>query len=72
MVRGLVCPHPGAIYMYITIIFKDLFLSNRSANHSQILLEASIGSGNMTKMTAMLKYGKTPSNIFTKPVDRFQ
>ena len=23
--QGQVCPHPGAIYMYITIIFKDLF-----------------------------------------------
>ena len=21
-----VCPHPGAIYMYITVIFKDLLL----------------------------------------------
>ena len=24
--QGLVCPHPGAIYLYITIIFKDLLL----------------------------------------------
>ena len=24
--QGLVCPHPGAIYMYITKIFKDLLL----------------------------------------------
>ena len=23
--QGLVCPHPGAIYMYITIIFKDIY-----------------------------------------------
>ena len=22
--QGSVCPHPGAIYMYITVIFKDL------------------------------------------------
>ena len=22
--QGSVCPHPGAMYMYITIIFKDL------------------------------------------------
>ena len=24
--QGQVCPHPGAIYMYISIVFKDLFL----------------------------------------------
>ena len=24
--QGSVCPHPGAIYMYITVIFKDLLL----------------------------------------------
>ena len=24
--QGQDCPHPGAIYMYITIIFKDLLL----------------------------------------------
>ena len=24
--QGQVCRHPGAIYMYITIIFKDLLL----------------------------------------------
>ena len=23
---GSVCPHPGAIYMYITVVFKDLLL----------------------------------------------
>ena len=22
--QGSVCPHPGEIYMYITVIFKDL------------------------------------------------
>ena len=44
--QGFVCPHPGAIYMYITIIFKDLFLRNHLANQIQILYEASIGKGN--------------------------
>ena len=34
--QGLVCPHTGATYMYVAIIFKDLF-SNRSADQSQIL-----------------------------------
>ena len=24
--QGSVCPHPGAMYMYITVIFKDLLL----------------------------------------------
>ena len=24
--HGLICPHPGTIYMYITIIFKLLLL----------------------------------------------
>ena len=24
--QGSVCPHPGAIYMYITVIFKNLLL----------------------------------------------
>ena len=24
--QGSVCPHPRAIYMYITVIFKDLLL----------------------------------------------
>ena len=24
--KGLICPHPGTIYMYITIIFKHHFL----------------------------------------------
>ena len=26
--QGSVCLHPVAIYMYITVIFKDLLLSN--------------------------------------------
>ena len=34
--QGVVCPYPGDIYMYITIIFKHLFLLNRLANQSQI------------------------------------
>ena len=28
---GAGLPHPGAIYMYITIIFKDLFLFSETA-----------------------------------------
>ena len=37
---------PGAIYMYVTIIFKDLFLSNRLTNQSQILYETFIEKEN--------------------------
>ena len=34
---GVVCPYPGAIYMYMTKIFKHLLLYNRLANQSQTL-----------------------------------
>ena len=71
--QALICPYPGVIYMYITIIFK-LLLLNRLANQSQILYEASIigrginvyinNSGHMTKMATMPMYGKNPSKIF--------
>ena len=59
--QGVVCPCPGAIYMYMTIIFKHLLL-NRLANQSQTLCGASLGRGNeilyqgqgyMIKMAAM-------------------
>ena len=43
--QGFVCPHPGAIYMCITIICKDLLL-NCLANQSLISYEASMGRGN--------------------------
>ena len=68
--QGLICPHPGAIYMYITIIFKHRLLWNRLANQSQILCEASMEWGNQGNMTYMTKmadlpiYGKNPSKIF--------
>ena len=65
--QELVCPHPGAVYMYISLIFKHL-LWNHQADPSQILCEASIGwgsqcmnnPGHMTKMAAMPIYGKKP------------
>ena len=43
---GVVCPCPGAIYMYMTIIFKDLLLLNCLANQSQTSCGASLGRGN--------------------------
>ena len=71
--QGVVCPCPGAIYMYMTIIFKHLLLWNRLANQRQISFGASlgrgkesvynwsrslIGPGHMTKMAAMPIYDK--------------
>ena len=64
--QGVVCPCPGAIYLYMTTIFKHLDW-NRLANQSQILCGASWeggtkvyinGPGHMTKMAAMPIYGK--------------
>ena len=64
--QGVVCPCPGAIYLYLTTFFKHLHW-NRLANQSQILCGASLGRGNeslyncpghMTKMAAMPIYGK--------------
>ena len=43
--QGVVCPCPGALYMYITVIFQYLLLLNRLANQSQIVSEVSIGRG---------------------------
>ena len=65
--QGVVCPCPGAKYLYMTTIFKHLLHWNRLANQSQILCGASLGRGNesyvngpghMTKMAAMPIYGK--------------
>ena len=44
--QGVVCPCPGAIYLYMTTIFKHLLHWNRLANQSQILCGASLGRGN--------------------------
>ena len=43
--QGVVGPCPGAIYMYMTIIFKHLSLRNRLANQSQTLSGVSLGKG---------------------------
>ena len=42
---GVVCPCPGAIYMYISIMFKHLLLGNCLANQSQTSCGASLGRG---------------------------
>ena len=43
--QGVVCPFPGAIYMYMTIIFIHLLLLKRLANQSQTLSGALLGKG---------------------------
>ena len=69
--KGLIYPHPVAIYMYFKHPRKCL------ANQSQILYEAFIGRGNqcvhenpghLTKMATMSIYGKTPQLLFFCPV----
>ena len=42
---GVVCPCPGAIYMYISIIMKHLLPSNGLANQSQTSYGAFLGRG---------------------------
>ena len=71
---------PGAIYMYITIIFKHYLLQNILANQIQIACEASIickgdnclfevpwSHGFMTKMAATPIYGKKSFKISHEP-----
>ena len=55
---GTVCPCPGAIYMYISIIMKHLLPYNRLATQSQTSHEGGKKvyikrQGHMTKMAAM-------------------
>ena len=59
----VVCPCPGAIYMYMTIIFKQLFFSEtaqpiKAKLHMEHPWEGGMkvyinGQGHMTKMAAM-------------------
>ena len=44
--KGVVCPCPRAIYMYMAIIFKHPLLWNRLANQSQTLCGSSLERGN--------------------------
>ena len=59
---GVVCPCPGAIYMYMTIIFKHLLLWNarpiKAKLHVEHPWEGGMkvyinGQGHLTKMAAM-------------------
>ena len=73
LVKGWVCPCLGALYMFISIIFKDLF--SKTAWPIQVKFYRKHlydGESNviinklsqMTKMAAMPIYGKIPSKIF--------
>ena len=64
--QGLICPHPGAIYMYISIIFKHLSSETtwpiKAKFYVKHLKDGIINvyidnSGHMTKMAARPIYG---------------
>ena len=66
--QGVVCPCPGAIYMYMTIIFKHLLLGKVKfyrkhlyEGGTNVIINKPV---HMTKMAAMPIYGKNPSKIF--------
>ena len=44
--QGVVCPCPGAIYMYMMKIFEHLLSGNRLAEQSQTFRGAKLGKGN--------------------------
>ena len=71
--QGLICPHPGAIYMYISIIFKHLSSEItrpiKAKFYVKHLKDGVINvyinnPGHMTKMAARPIYGKNLSKIF--------
>ena len=71
--QGLICPHPGAIYMYISIIFKHLSSETtwpiKAKFYVKHLKDGVINvyidnPGHMTKMAARPIYGKNLSKIF--------
>ena len=80
--QGLICPHPGAIYMYISIIFKHLISETtwpiKAKFYVKHLKDGVINvyinnPGHMTKMAARPIYGKNLSKSSSpEPVDRFQ
>ena len=63
---GVVCPCPGAIYMYISIIFIHLHLTKLHVEHpweggKKVYIN---GQGHMTKMAAMAINRKKTLKIF--------
>ena len=71
--QGLICPHPGAIYMYISIIFKHLSSETTSPIKAKFyvkhlkdgVINVYINNpGHMTKMATRPIYGKNLSKIF--------
>ena len=72
MSPGVVCHCPGAIHIYMTIIFKHHLLRNSLANQSQTLCGGTFergieslknGQGHMTKMAATAINSKTFKNL---------
>ena len=72
--QGLICPHAGPIYMYISIIFKHLSsettLPIKAKFYVKHLKDGVINvyinnPGHMTKMAARPIYGKNLSKIFS-------
>ena len=71
--QGLICPHSGAIYMYISMIFKHLSSETtwpiKAKFYVKHLKDGVINvyinnPGHMTKMAARPIYGKNLSKIF--------
>ena len=68
--QGLICPHPGAIYLYISIIFKhETTWPIKAKFYVKHLKDGVINvyinnQGHMTKMAARPIYGKNLSKIF--------
>ena len=59
--QGLIYSHPGAIYMYISIIFKQFYVKHLWNGGINVYINYLV---HMTKMAAMPIYGKNPSKIF--------
>ena len=68
--QGLVCPHPGAVYMFITMTFKDIFSIIKAKFYINRLHEGGTNVyihilGRMTKMVTMPILGKNIFKIFS-------
>ena len=56
--QGLVCPCPGAIYMYMNVIFKHLLLWNCLASQSQTSYGVSLGNRNKSLYKWSMSHGQ--------------
>ena len=69
--QGLICPQPGTIHVYLTMIFffSETTWPIKAKFYVKHLYDGGINvyinsSGHITKMAAMPIYGKIPSKIF--------